>query len=62
MKIDWERLWSKFDELDYKLEEKFQNEMASKFGQGDYYYLSEEERWKRQQQLIQKLVTKELAK
>lgn len=59
--IDWEQFWGRFDDLDDMIEEEFQDEMVSRFGEGLYYF-SDDERWKRQQQVIQKLVNEELAK
>ena len=59
--IDWEQFWNRFDDLTDMLEEEFQNEMVSRFGEGLYYF-SDDEQWKRQQQVIQKLVNEELAK
>ena len=52
---DWHDIWEQFDLDCYDIDENFQKEMVAKHGNG-YYYISPDENWKRQKDLIQKIV------
>lgn len=57
---DWAELWEEFDcKCDVEMDEEFQKEMVSKHGEG-HYFMDADEDWKRQKDLIQKLVNAKL--
>ena len=55
----WKELWDKFDQLADEIDDKFQEEMYKKHGAG-HYYLSPEQNWEAQKEIIQTLVEKML--
>ena len=58
--IDWSGVWKEFDNRIYEdVEEKFQDEMVAKHGDG-HYYMDPEEYWKRQKKLIESIVNAKL--
>ena len=56
---DWHEIWEQFDWDYHDLEEEFQKELSAKHGEA-HYYMDEDESWKRQKKLIQKLVEAKL--
>ena len=56
---DWHEIWEQFDWDYHDIEEEFQKELSAKHGEA-HYYMDEDESWKRQKKLIQKLVEAKL--
>ncbi len=60
---DWHEIWEQFDWDYHDIEEEFQKELSAKHGakHGEaHYYMDEDESWKRQKNLIRKLVEAKL--
>jgi len=56
---DWIDIWEQFDWGADDIYEEFQKEMVAKHGNG-HYYMSDEDNWNRQKDLIRKLVEAKL--